>query len=347
MVAERTLEQNFTGLLVSDIQAWLRQTPFSVFLSEMEKSVVGQPGLTTVLISVYSYLKSAADYEPAGEISKNNCLIAAPSGCGKTETYRALKRYFSEHIPGLPVLIIDMTKATTEGFRGANTSDLLLDLILADTDGIGIVFLEEFDKRLEPQWTVNDENVSNTVQNQLLTVIEGTVIRSKHGVKINTGNTLFVGLGSFARVRELKKEKVSAQNRTIGFSTEHECIDDHYAGITRDDIIDAGGNYEMVGRFPLVVNYDRLSTAAVDAVLEKFAYTLSRSFGCRITLADTYREHLHEISASEYGMRKVYNDMLDTLLPLYTDAVISGEDDITITLGRDMREQESQENVYT
>ena len=99
-------------------------TSYKSFRGEIARRVKGQQELDKVLINVYNYFENIHK----GEKTKNNILIAAPSGCGKTETFRALREYFKTAIPGLPIGQIDMTSITEEGFKGSDTKAVIAPL---------------------------------------------------------------------------------------------------------------------------------------------------------------------------------------------------------------------------
>lgn len=51
--------------------------------------------------------------------AKANTIITAPSGCGKTETFRAIRDYFRKHNINLPIYQYDMIKlGATEELLG-------------------------------------------------------------------------------------------------------------------------------------------------------------------------------------------------------------------------------------
>ena len=63
---------------------------------------------------------------------------------------------------------------TEEGIVGAGSSILVDELMENGTNGYGIVFMDEFDKKLIPSFA-EGANTSAAVQNQLLTIIESVL----------------------------------------------------------------------------------------------------------------------------------------------------------------------------
>lgn len=91
-------------------------------------------------------------------------LFIGPTGCGKTEIWRALRREYSAD----NVHIIDASTLTAEGWRGSNKISSIFRSIRPDRRGRCILVLDEFDKVLEPQYGANNTNYSDLIQNQLL-----------------------------------------------------------------------------------------------------------------------------------------------------------------------------------
>ena len=133
---------------------------------------------------------------------------------------------------------------------------------------MGLVFLDEFDKIIMPERTSTGENPNLLVQYHILTMIEGATISCEveRGIKkdINTHKLMYIGMGSFDYFREEKKKDASS----IGFGLSSNDIE-HYEPITREEIIKAGGCYELIGRFTLIVNYDKLTTKAINGIIDK------------------------------------------------------------------------------
>ena len=161
------------------VQKWLSIVSFQDFYDDISSQVIGQPNLKKFLANVYNYLKRLANNLP----TNNNVILAAPSGSGKTETYRALKRYFNEYIPGFPINILDLSQITSAGFKGSEPSEIINPFIMGNT-AFGLCFLDEFDKKLEPSYTNKNVDANREVQNNLLTIIEGSNVTTKKGLII-------------------------------------------------------------------------------------------------------------------------------------------------------------------
>lgn len=99
--------------VVEDIREWLDSESFKSFSTAITNRVIGQEQAELVAINVYNYLECIA----RGVKHNNNILMAAPSGCGKTETYRAIREYFARKIPQLDILQIDMSTITEQGYK--------------------------------------------------------------------------------------------------------------------------------------------------------------------------------------------------------------------------------------
>ena len=300
------------------IKKWCKNTTFNQFRHAIEERVIGQASLSLVLVNVYQYLQCIANKKP---ISKMSMILTGPSGCGKTETMRALKEYFSKKIPGFIVSLVDMNQITGEGFKGQDTKYLVSELMAGGSDGIGIVFLDEFDKRLMPCYSGSGDNVNAEIQHQLLEAIEGYVFREGDST-VDTSKTMFIGMGSFDVIRQHREQR-AASSCKFGFGVDknnHEV--DHFDEITRKDMIELGACYELIGRFGQIVNYGALSYAAIDNIINMRVNSVSEAIGIKITINKSMREFLHQNSNTNYGNRLIESLIRETvsraLVDVYT-----------------------------
>ncbi len=303
------------------LKRWVDKVTFPKFVDAISRMVIGQEALEDILFNIYLYLLSCADYRTIS----NNILMAAPSGCGKTETFRALKQYFSLEIPELPVVQIDVTGLTPSGYVGSSVGEIIDPLISLKSDGTALVFLDEFDKCLLPQFLGGKTELNHEVQNELLTLIEGRAIDK---TSIHTGRTMFIGMGAFDVFRKNRTKKVSG-GCSIGFTavtlTENDCTDMHYSPITMSDLKEQGAIPELLGRFVNIFNYHKLSDEAIDKVIDKNVHAMSSGLQIPIVISSEMRSHLHDMANSEFGCRQIYNELHNSTCRLLKQHLYEGK----------------------
>ena len=185
-------------------------------------------------------------------------LFAGPTGCGKTEIWRALRREYSAD----NVHIIDASTLTAEGWHGSNKISSIFRSIRPDRRGRCILVLDEFDKILEPQYGAQGTNYSDLIQNQLLrlcdhdTLFFGAGDDSNSALAVDCAGVSVVMLGAFSRLRERKANN----QKHIGFGSAPAPAGDIQAEeITIDDLIEYGMRAELAGRINRIVQMDPLS----------------------------------------------------------------------------------------
>ena len=289
------------------LKKWYKSTTFEEFSKDIGKRIIGQPQMKCVAMAVYNYIE-AVIYEKK---INHNVILAAPSGCGKTETYRAIEEYFSEEVPQLPISRFDTSSLTEVGIKGNNAVKIVDNLLKhSDTNGIGIVWLDEFDKKLVPSFGSIGSDYNLAVQGNMLMYIEGHIVeeeRTKN--KIDTKNTMFIASGSFNSIRE-KKEK---NKRTLGFGS-FDDVDYLKAEISRADIIDMGGSYELIGRFPVLLNYNNLSSKAIKQIIERDRKIIEDLFDINISISHEVIEKLVDEANGNYGCRGLYSLLYEYVL---------------------------------
>ena len=321
--------------LLVEISEWLEETTIKDFYDEIQKKIIGQEELQYVVTNVYNYLQNISRSAPVN----NNMIISAPSGCGKTETYRVLKDYFAEKIPTLEVYIVDVSQITSTGFKGLDASSILNPFFQNKIeDAIGIVFLDEFDKKIMPIYDSNGMNVNKEVQGNMLTIIEGTAVEGKdpgnRQMKVHTENLMFVGIGSFDYFRE---DKVHTAN-PIGLGAqdlwnEKEENEDRFCRIEREDMIEAGAINEFIGRFPYIVNYHKLSDEAIASIIEMAVERVKNSFALNgLILTDEYRDVLFAQANSKFGCRLIDATLKSAVLKGYSKCNLEHPDRILSSL---------------
>lgn len=311
--------------LKDQIIKFLEKTSYMEFHNVIAKRVLGQPALYNVTLGVYTYLKSIAE----GRKDKANILLAGGSGTGKTETFRAMKDYFADEIPTLPILQFDASSLTSSGYKGDSPDTIMQKIAEAKTDGIAIMYVDEIDKRLGREVGSSGFNYNAATQSELLTMVEGYRY-NKSALSADTSNTLFIFGGSFEDIR--KKRAVKTVH--IGFNQESEYGKGHSMDITRDEIIGNGALIELVGRLPILVNYHALDAKTMQTIIDRKVAKVGEMLGVSVNISESYKEQLVGISESKFGARTLETAIFEPAFNAYSEAMQSGlnNDEFVINL---------------
>lgn len=316
------------------IYDWIITDPYMEMLSYVQSRVMGQEDIVSVVTNIYTHLRrmigQTLNMRIQTRSGSNNMLLCAPSGCGKTETYRAIKDYFADRIPLLAVHIVDVSGLTPAGFRGSEPLSVVAPLVGYGSEPIAIVFMDEFDKICTPSYTADHSDMHLEVQHNILTMVEGSRVETARGV-VDTKNILFIGAGSFDGFRKVRE---SNEKSEIGFQKDENKKSDHYAPVTRENIITAGGCYELIGRFSYIVNYHPLDKEIVLNIINRNRELIANDFGCELILERKALNELCEQAGSKFGCRLLDSLMRDPVLKAYGDALQSDTygDVLVITL---------------
>ena len=119
----KKVAKKIEGLNVKDVYNFLARR-----IKGQHKAII------SVAVYVMKYLEAVANNK---EIPAN-IIITAPSGCGKTETYRAINEMFLEKEIPIPVIQID----TTDMLGGKSINDIAAQIIdsMIDVENRGLVY---------------------------------------------------------------------------------------------------------------------------------------------------------------------------------------------------------------
>lgn len=119
-------------------------------------------------------------------------MFIGSTGTGKTQLFRELKR-----ISPVPILIVDGTNLTSEGFTGNDKGDIIA-AYMRDVEDVErcIWVFDEADKFFVPELTSTGENVNKNIQSDILKLVEGGEITCKRKI-FNSDDITFVFLGAF------------------------------------------------------------------------------------------------------------------------------------------------------
>ncbi|MBQ2409324.1 MAG: AAA family ATPase [Bacilli bacterium] len=228
----------------------------------MDENLIGRSATIDALLSVIDRTDNISN-----KSKKKSAIIIGPTGTGKTETFRQLKKA----LPNRPVIIVDTNQLTQEGYVGGTIEkNVLLSLLLECNNDLekarhGIVIFDELDKRADTSKT-GDENVNGgAVQNQLLKFMEGTVydvpVGRNQTVKFDTSDLVVMACGAFQEIFNSIEEEVVKKKGTLGFSMEaakesrsqDEVLKEKYMSISTSDLEDYGISSQLIGRFETVI----------------------------------------------------------------------------------------------
>lgn len=295
------------------------------FHNMVAKRVLGQENLGQVTYSVFTWLRGLA----TGKKTKENALICAPSGSGKTETFRAIKAAMSELICDIPVIQLDTTQLTAAGYQGKEIDEFFAPLLNESANGIAIVVLDEFDKKLCIASGSIEENSNFRDQSALLTTIEGTILSGKTN-SVDTVNTCFIACGAFQYIRDAKNES-SVVPRTMGFNVtdlpKANLPVDQYEDITKEDILKYGGMAEIIGRFNSIVNYHKLDKESVYAIVDCYVKEYEEVLGFKIKINPLAKAMLYtKYNESPFGCRIIKSEIWEKIYPIARHLEMEGID---------------------
>lgn len=282
--------------------------------AHLDKFVVGQEPAKTELSTLMSMHLLLAR-EPDRKFQTPNALLVGPTGVGKTHSIRTVADYLrlpfvngdaTKLLPSgaraetgehLDVLLGELLDAAQEivnkierNVRGeiaeilrndygyGGRSDLrqdneLLTIALAER---GIIFLDEFDKLSFGGAEINT-HWFRSVQSGLLKLVEGSGNPLGHVSdfpSVNTSNMLFIGGGAFADFTDLGSRRGSSGSPPLTISSFSLGINQRSSA----DLMTYGFLPELIGRFPILINYAALTTEDLRQILGSSSVDPLRSF---------------------------------------------------------------------
>ena len=248
--------------------------------------------LSVAVCDHYNHIRNCIKdgQDKSWEYTKQNVLLLGPTGVGKTYLIKCLA-----NLIGVPFVKADATKYSATGYVGHDVEDLVRDLVkLANGNTelaqYGIIYIDEIDKIASTTTDGNRDVSGRGVQINLLKLMEDSavnllsqtdmlgqmesVMNMMHGGgkkkkrTINTRNILFIVSGSFDKLSDMVKKRVSGTQ--IGFGNEGTktvAKSEYLKQSTTADFIKYGFEPEFIGRLPIRVTCEELLPRDLEQVL--------------------------------------------------------------------------------
>ena len=273
-------------------------TPKEIFNKLNEWVLDQDPAMKKIAREYYNHLKRLKRYDMDNDcnnklrIDKTNMIYMGPTGCGKTETIRAIATLMD-----LPFVIEDSSSFTSAGYVGRDCDEILKDLLDAADGDIeraqkGIVFLDEFDKIKKTTGGKGGKDVSGeAVQQALLRLVEGGTHKVKKDkmtgatMDFNTDNVLFIAGGAFVGLDKIIANRVNKNSgkSNVGFGAvlakeQEQQYNELIMQVKPEDLMEYGMIPEVLGRFPVLVPFKELSIETLIDILTEPKHAIVKQF---------------------------------------------------------------------
>lgn len=310
----------------------------------LDKYIIGQDEAKKILsIAVYNHYKRIIhnnnDKQSDIELDKSNIMLMGSTGCGKTLMVKTIAKLLN-----VPCYIQDCTKITASGYVGSDVEECLVGLLRScdydiDAAQLGIVMLDEGDKiaKKDAGPSITRDVSGECVQQSLLKIVEGDVVGvppqggRKHPEQsflyVDTTNILFIMSGAFVGLEDIIKRRMGSN--TIGFNAnrniEHMDKDEYINYTIPQDVRDYGMIPELVGRFPIITNVNKLDKEALIKILKEPKNSIVKQYtellamdGVTLTFTDDALDKIAELTLTldtgARGLRTIVETVMTDIM---------------------------------